>query len=175
MMDNSLPQRRRLHMEGYDYSQDGAYFVTVCVEKRLSLFGSIHNDEMQLNDSGRMIDYWWQELPHRFPVVELDLSVTMPDHLHGIVIINDPLNGNASLPQWRDFKADLSQIMDWFKTMTTNAYIRGVKEQSWPRFASKLWQRGFYDRIIRDEAELNVRREYVLPNPARWVVDEDDW
>ncbi len=155
------PRRRSPRLQGYDYSQNGAYFVTICTQHRVCLFGEVVDGEMRLNDAGRMVELWWLKLPGKFPEVDIDLFVVMPNHFHGIVVLGT--TGPVSAP--------LYTHLQWFKTMTTNAYIRGVKERDWETFPGKLWQRSFHDHIIRSEKELNTVREYILDNPARW---EDD-
>jgi putative transposase len=86
-----LPDRRSIHLKGYDYSQSGAYFVTICTQDRACLFGEIEKSEMQLNDASRMIHYWWNQLTNKYPNIELDEFVIMPNHLHGLIIVGaDP-------------------------------------------------------------------------------------
>ena len=159
-----LPQRKSPRLKGYDYSQEGAYFVTICTQLRFSLFGTIHESSMILNDAGKMLEHWWKELPNKFSDMQLlDYWVIMPNHFHGIVCLNRSKEQKeiSSLPE----------IIRWFKTMTTNAYIRGVKEYQWQQFPKKLWQRSYHDRIIRNESDLNRIREYVISNPALWQKD----
>lgn len=160
---SQLPKRKSPRLKGYDYSQEGAYFVTVCVQDKLSLFGHVEDDNMILNSSGDMVAYWWQELSNRYEDIQLDISVVMPNHFHGIVYIN-----RHDTPQ---IVTSLSDAMQYFKTMTTNAYIRGVKTDNWKRFNRKLWQGRYQDHIIRNDADLNRIQEYVLTNPARWTSD----
>jgi REP element-mobilizing transposase RayT len=180
------PARKSPRLQDYDYAQDGAYFVTICTQNRAHLFGAVVGDAMRLNAAGMMVDQWWQELPHKFARVELDLYVVMPNHVHSIVVLNgdtatvgatlcgrpgnqpDDLNageGTQALPY------TLPDVIGWFKTMTTNAYIRGVNDCGWESFVGKLWQRSFHDHIIRNVTELNARREYVRYNPAIWAED----
>ena len=173
--------RRLLRLQGYDYSQPGAYFVTICTQSRESLFGCIVGEEMRLNDAARMIERWWAELPRKFPRVEVDAHMVMPNHFHGIIVIAD-----TALPVGADLRvrpnraagahigAPLPQIMQWFKTMTTNTYIGGVKQHGWPRFSEKLWQRGYYEHVIRREDEFNQIRQYILMNPAQWAWDRQN-
>jgi len=152
-------QRKLTRLQGYDYAQAGAYFVTICTQHRHCLFGSIKDGVMSLNPAGEMIVLWWGRIPERFPNAEIDYFVVMPNHVHGIVV----LDGSAP--------SGLSDAVGWFKTMTTNAYIHGVKEQEWTAFDGQFWQRSYHDHIIRNEPDLNRIREYVMINPARW--DED--
>jgi len=154
----SYRQRKSPRLRGYDYSREGAYFVTICQQNRACLFGEITDGELRLNSAGEMLRAWWERLPEKFPALEIDHFVVMPNHFHGIVLLDGGQIG-------------LSAAMQWFKAMTTNAYIRGVKEQTWSSFEKRLWQRSYHDHIIRDERGLEMIRGYVLTNPARWSED----
>lgn len=159
----------RLRLRGYDYATPGAYVVTLCTERRVCLFGDVADDEMRLSAAGQVIESWWGSIPRRFPRVELDVMIVMPNHVHGVIMIlsTDPLEIDPSTPK-------LSQIMRWFKTRTTNDYILGVRTEGWPRYPGKLWQTGFYDHIVRDEPTLERIRSYIAANPSRWPWDEEN-
>jgi putative transposase len=167
-----MRHRESPRLSGYDYSQEGAYFVTVCVQGRLYLFGKIVDGNMRLNPAGQIIGKWWKELKRKFPSLKIDdYYVVMPNHFHGIVFIPElsaptTEGGHAGPP--------LQRIVQWFKTMTTNEYIHGVKEHEWPQFKGSLWQRSYYDQVIRDEAALNRIREYISTNPLRWDLDREN-
>jgi len=186
--DPEKHHRRSIRLRGYDYSSPGKYFVTICVQQRKYLFGEISNGEMNLNDAGRMIEKWWQELAHKFSLVELDEHITMPNHFHGIIVIVDRrkrekdffyagktkdqiAQAMSALPEK---SAPLPEIMQWFKTMTTNEYIRGVKQLGWPRFERKLWQRNYYEHTIFSLRSLQNIRHYIRANPALWPYDRDN-
>ena len=156
--------RRSIRLQGYDYSQAGAYFVTICAQDRECLFGNIVDDKMRPNDVGQMVERWWVELGNKFPQTETDEYVVMPNHFHGIIVIA----GVALCVR------PISKIVQWFKTMTTNEYIRGVKRQDWIPFPGQLWQRNFYERIIRNEGELHRIRQYIADNPAQWMHDREN-
>ncbi len=159
----SLPQRKSPRLAGYDYAQEGAYFVTICVQGRLLLFGGIIDQVLTLTGAGEMVDHWWREIPNKFADVQLDHWIVMPNHFHGIVCLNRADEAGLT--------TSLIDVMRWFKAMTTNAYLRGVKADNWPPFDKRLWQRSYYDHIIRSQADLNRIREYVLNNPLRWRED----
>lgn len=185
--DPVIHHRRSIRLNGYDYSQNGAYFVTICVQEKAHLFGAVRDGEVQLNDAGAMIEHWWAILRDKFPSVTTDAFVVMPNHVHGIIIIDNNVGAcnagactageHAGSPATRcphGVRADqrvrptLGAIMQWFKTMTTNAYIRGVRAHDWAPFDRRLWQRNYYERIIRNDNDLNAIREYIVSNPARW-------
>ncbi|HWQ11244.1 MAG TPA: transposase [Roseiflexaceae bacterium] len=156
--DPNRHRRRSIRLRGYDYAQAGAYFVTICTNVRAPWFGMVSGGAVQLSAPGDMVAAWWREVTARFPPVDLDEYVVMPDHLHGIVL----LRAEASQ------RVALGTVVQWFKTMTTNAYIRGVRERGWPPFEGRLWQRNYYERIIRDDEELAGVRRYIAENPAYW-------
>ena len=182
-----IHHRRSIRLRDYNYSLAGAYFVTICTLNRECLFGTIHDNAITLNDAGRMIEAWWEKLPHKFPTIDRDVSVVMPNHFHGIMAIvgaapcGRPASGRISpasdqIPRGRPHRGApaLGDIIDWFKTMTTNAYIRGVNQCRWQPFPGKLWQRNYFEHIIRDENDLNSIREYIITNPVRWADDEEN-
>ncbi len=186
--------RRSIRLKGYDYSQAGAYFVTICTQNRECLFGEIVQGEMCLNDAGKMIIRWWDELSNKFPMFDPDAFVVMPNHLHGIGIISDvgaTLGGRPELamsglsddeegqphrvaPTQPITRPALGDIMGWFKTMATDEYIRGVKHLGWKPFQKKVFQRNYYEHIVRNERELNAILEYVQNNPTNWEKDMDN-
>ena len=157
------PQRKSPRLQGYDYTQEGAYFITICVQNRRSLFGKITENTFTRNAAGDMVTVWWEKLPEKFPDIELDEYIVMPNHFHGIVVINQVLDS-------KEFTG-LPDVMRWFKTMTTNDYIRGVQTGQWERFEKKLWQRSYHDHIIRNEQGLKKIRDYIVNNPQRWQED----
>ncbi|MBN1848579.1 MAG: transposase [Deltaproteobacteria bacterium] len=182
-----LPQRKSIRLKGYDYSRAGLYFITICTQMRLCLFGEIRNGEMILNDAGMMIKTLWHEIPiyyHEFNVHEF---VVMPNHVHGIVeIASNPKSVGAGpracpvnkcqrtngQPQGVAPTMSLSDIVHRFKTLTTKRYIDGVNNNDWQRFNKKLWQRNFYEHIIRDHESYLKIAEYIQTNPLKWREDK---
>ena len=159
--------------------------MTICTQERACLFGVIRDGKIWLNDAGRTIEQWWFELRHKFPMVETDEFVIMPNHFHGVVIITDvPVGADlrvGSVPeaghpaqQGAHAGAPLQTVIQWFKTMTTNEYIRGVKTASWPSFNGRLWQRNYFEHVIRNEQALNRIRQYIVDNPSRWGFDQEN-
>jgi len=156
--------RRSIRLPQYDYTNTGAYFVTICAQNHQCLLGNISNGEMILSDSGIMVHRWYQFLESKFDNLICDYFVCMPNHVHFIIQL-----GQAHWPA--PTKVSLNEIVHWFKTMTTNNYIRGVKEKGWTRFDKRLWQRNYWERVIRNEAELQKFKNYILNNPLRWHLD----
>ena len=147
-----------------DYASPGAYFVTITTNNRESVLGSLNETSgIDLSDAGRMIQEWWNKLPVKFPSASLDAHATMPDHLHGIVLLRCT-SAEESGPA-----ISLSRVIQWFKTMTTSEYFRRVQNDGWARVDGRLWQRGFYDHVIRSERDLEEIRGYIEGNPgALW-------
>lgn len=182
-----IHHRHSLRLKNYDYSKPGAYFVTVCAQNRTCMFGAIENGNLALNDAGRMAQRVWQELPAHYHGVEIDQFIVMPNHFHGIIVLVgagpcacpdvDPFatdinkNDLKGQPQGVAPTISLSDIVHRFKSLTTARYRNGVKEYNWRIFPGRLWQRNYYEHIIRSEDSLNRIRGYIRCNPARW--DED--
>ena len=174
--------RRSIRLQGYDYSQVGMYFVTVCTEERESLFGEVVKGEMVENEYGKAARTCWEEIPHHFQRAELDVFVVMPNHMHGILIIADktrtphasvgaqhaaPLPWRASRPSVSP--GSLGAIVRSFKSATTNRIndLRGTP-------GLPLWQRNYHEHVIRNEEDLRRVREYIQTNPLRWELDREN-
>lgn len=200
--------RRSIRLKEYDYTQPGAYFVTICTEGGRCVFGEIANAEMQLNDAGRMIKTVWDELPKRYGGVSMDAFAVMPNHVHGVVLLKDTRDGrrqgmtftpNDGQPRGvaptedhageqgidcaavdgekgkgRRAAMSLSDVVARFKSLTTKQYREGAEREAWPRFVGRLWQRNYYEHVIRSDEELNGVREYISANPMRWGMDGEN-
>jgi len=183
-LDPGIHNRHSIRLRGYDYSQAGVYFVTICTERRECLFGVVENGEMYLNEAGCMVEALCDELPQRFPGVELSTKIVMPNHFHGILSITEHTrrdSGVASaghlqgVPLRTETKrASLGTIIGAFKSLTTNEYISGVSEHAWQPFPGRLWQRNFYEHIIRDQREFDAITESICATPANWDKDENN-
>lgn len=168
-MDNKepLPERKVIRLKDYDYSQNGAYFVTICTNNRAPYFGVLSSPSVGADLCVRpkaaynIIEHWLLEIPKAFENTSIDIYTIMPDHIHLIIRIDRPLHagGHAGPP--------LQRMMQWFKTMTTNEYTKGVKAGVLPPYDKKLWQRGFYDHVIRNEADYLECMEYIEQNPLK--------
>ena len=186
-----IHHRRSIRLKGYDYSRAGAYFVTICIQDRTCLFGGINGGKMVLNDAGYMVQSIWNELPIHYPGVKIDQFIVMPNHIHGIIILSDVGAGAPACPNAEQSQGierlegrgnhggiaptmSLPDVVHRFKSFTNTKYIIGVKQHNWQRFPGKLWQRNYYEHIIRNEDELNRIREYIMNNPARWAEDENN-
>ena len=156
--------RKSLRLIGYDYSNPGLYFITICLQNHVCVFGKIENDEMILNDAGKMVKRCYYELENKFQDIKCYVMVVMPNHFH-FIIQNKGTLGD-------DVGSSLMEIMQWFKTMTTNEYIRGVKQLGWQRFDGKLWPRSYWDHIIRNQKTYENICDYMFHNPLNWKDDK---
>ena len=161
MMRQSRRRRNSLRYTGYDYAQPGAVFVTVCTAGRQRLFGSVMDGRMVHSPAGALVVERIRSIPARFPGVAVDAFVVMPDHLHGIVVCGAGTDEGG-------LRATVGDVVRWLKTSVSRLYGAGVNEAGWPPYDRQLWQRDYYDRIIRTEAELAAIRAYIDGNPGRW-------
>lgn len=153
----AIHHRRSIRLRGYDYTQVGAYFVTICTQNRECSLGEIVNGEMRLNDAGWMVVAQWCAMGQRFPDIALGDYVVMPNHIHGIVTIVASQNPTSHAPT-------LGEVVRAFKAVAT----RGVRQSVASGFG---WQRNYYEHIIRDEVDLSRICEYIGNNPAQWELD----
>jgi putative transposase len=158
MPDDIDRRRRSLRLQGYDYSQAGAYFVTICTRNRIALFGEVTNNDVRLNRTGMIVKETWDALPAHYPNIALDSFVVMPNRIHGIILLGDESGPQRGIPE----------IVRGFKTYSA----RRVNESRDKRDA--LWQRGYYEHVIRNEKSLDRIRGYITSNPARWADDPDN-
>ena len=163
-MTHEWPQRKRLRLSGYDYSQTGAYFVTICTRDRTYLFGEVQDDAMRLSEAGQIVRETWGSLPERFPTVRLDAFVVMPNHVHGLL--------------WLAFEPRIASLDAAENAVTLSDVIRAFKSISaiqvnrmLGRTGVAVWQRSFHDRIVRSEQMLAFIRRYIHENPRRWAMD----
>ncbi|MFW5762012.1 MAG: transposase [Cyclobacteriaceae bacterium] len=216
----NIHHRRSIRLKGYDYSQEGLYFITICIKNRACLFGNIERTAnprgcpiMILNDAGKMVDAEWNKLPQRFPNIQLHEYIVMPNHFHAIIEIvgatlvvaqntvaqnkSEPINTEKGQPQGiapnekgqpqgiapnekgqpqgiapTGKNKRLGDIIGAFESITTVEYIRGVKTKNWKPFNGKLWQRNYWEHIIRNEQSYNRISEYIFNNPKNWKNDK---
>ena len=204
----NIHHRRSIRLKGYDYSQAGLYFVTICCQNRAYLFGEIIDGKMALNDAGKMIEKIWYEISNDFINIHLHEYITMPNHIHGIIEISIQNAGIIEIPVRADSisallseqiidkihdknraemdsrkraemdsapaptKPGLSRIIQSFKRYTTIEYIKMVKQNILPVFDKRIWQRNYWEHIIRNGNEFNRISEYIRNNPIMWSMDK---
>lgn len=159
MKDSRLPSRRSPRLAHYDYRTPGAYVVTACTQNRLCLFGEVRAGQMLRTPAGEMVATVWAECPAHYPGVDVDAFVVMPNHIHGLLWLMP--GGALSVPD----------LMHRFKSLTTARYRQEVQASGWPRFEGRLWQRTYFEHIVRSEEALQRHRRYIEDNPAQWTQD----
>ena len=165
----AIHHRRSIRLKNYDYSQAGAYFVTICTQGRECLLGEIVNASTSLSQYGTIVQQVWEQIPHHFSSVNLDAAVIMPNHFHGIIVIarNDsPVHQNFrnALPKQESKIPTLGQIVAYFKYQSTKL-INSMRDMT----GVKFWQRNYYEHIIRNETSLARLRTYIEKNPQKWL------
>ena len=179
---NAYPPRRSVRLPEFDYSQTGAYFVTIVTQARQPLFGQINDGEITLTEVGAMVTQAWIAIPEHFSNVELSAFIVMPNHIHGIISISSQpvsMSGVAArhaVPSQtskiekfgKPVSCSLPTIIRSFKTATTRIFHThaGYSEKN-------LWQRNFYEHVIRNEQDYQAIIEYILANPMNWEKDEE--
>ena len=205
--DPLLPHRKKLRIPDFDYSQPGAYYVSVVTQGRRKLFGQIIDGEMILNDIGKMVKEVIDQFPEHYPGINVELFVVMPNHIHALLLISDVVAGpracqsnrgqlqgvdpteegpylsnhrarqsNDGQPQGVDPTQEQLSLPDTvhrIKSLTTHRYMIGVRDMGWPRFAHRLWQRNYYEHVIRNERDYRAICEYIIANPKNWEKDEE--
>jgi putative transposase len=187
------PNRRSIRLKGYDYSQPGAYFVTLVARQRECLFGEISDGEARLSEVGKVVWDVWQALPARYAEIDLDEAVVMPNHFHGIIWIKEVGVGAIhELPQPETPQPEtpqpetpireepfemrrllrrqmlLPKVIGYFK-MNSAKRINALRDTP----GEPVWQRNYYERVIRNEGELEAIREYIRANPLIWEDDQE--
>ncbi|MFA6428282.1 MAG: transposase [Candidatus Buchananbacteria bacterium] len=164
--------RKSIRLPGYDYSQNNSYFVTICTQGRKNLFGEIKNGELVLNEVGKMIKESWLAIPQFYLGAMLDEFVVMPNHFHGIILIvgADPcvcpgLGQSRGIAPTKS-RVSLPIIIQRFKSFMANKYLKENKKP--------LWQRNYYEHIIRGEKSLDKIRNYIKANPTTWGNDVEN-
>lgn len=162
--------RRSIRLKGYDYTRAGAYFITICTRNREYLFGEIINNEMRLNEFGQIVQSTWFDLVNHVDDIELGEFVVMPNHMHGIIIIvgagsepapTEPAPMNA-IPK----QTPLFEIVRQLKTFSARRINLARNTQG-----ESVWQRNYFEHIIRDEKSYLKISQYIFDNPARWKLD----
>ncbi|MGL4503022.1 MAG: transposase [Planktothrix sp.] len=152
--NRDIHHRRSIRLQGYDYSQPGAYFITICIDKRECLLGDIQEQTVILSRYGEVVNFNWFNLTKIYPGIQLDSFVIMPNHIHGIIMLND-------------YSHNLSEIIRGLKTFSARR-INQLRSLS----GIAVWQRGYYEHIIRNDTILTKIQEYILNNPYNWQTDE---
>lgn len=197
--DSNIHHRRSIRLKGYDYSQAGLYFITICCENRISRFGKVINGEMILNEFGEIAYNEWGNLALRFTNFELDVFQIMPNHIHGIIALNNlgatfsvtqnavaQNGGNENLVVGCNIgaigvalgagaspaptNASVSDIVGAYKSLVANGSLKIYKSRN--EIMGKFWQRNYYEIIIRNELSYENISAYIVNNPIKWNGDK---
>lgn len=163
--------RRSIRLRHYDYAQAGAYFVTICTRDKASVFGHVTDRVMYLNILGEAVQACWNDLLRHYPYVELDAFIAMPNHVHGIIVLGDSSDVGAGLRPAPTMvnRYGLPEIIRAFKAFSS----RRINElRSTPGIP--VWQRNYYEHVIRNEYDLSEIREYIVHNPMKWDFDTEN-
>ncbi|MND50407.1 Transposase IS200 like protein [compost metagenome] len=159
-------------LQNWDYRRNAAYFITICTQNRIHYFGEIISQQMQLTDIGQLAEKFWLEIPNHFPFVELGNFVIMPNHMHGILIINNSIDvavetRHCLVSTGCDMsrKNSISSIVGSYKSVVT----KNARIQFDTRFA---WQSRFHDHIIRNSDSFGRIQQYIANNPENWNKDK---
>lgn len=184
--DPKIHHRRSIRLKGYDYSLAGLYFITICCQDMKCRFGNIENDEMVLNEFGSVAQNEWIKLTARFPNFELDVFQIMPNHMHGIISLNDFVVGAGFTPAQNNVGAGftpahrtragvnpaptIGDIVGSYKSLVANECLKIYKSNN--EIMGKLWQRDYYEHIIRNETSYKRISKYIINNPQQWDADK---
>lgn len=180
--DPQKHHRRSIRLQGYDYASAGAYYVTIVAWQRECLFGEVVNKEMVLSKLGLVAEQQWEKLPKRFPNIELGAYMIMPNHMHGIIVIADGRGTAGSLNVLDDGSSRRAPTQEQFQKPVKGSVptiIRSYKSAVSYRInfmrrtdGVPVWQRNYYEHIIRNQTDLQNKTDYIAANPLLW--DEDD-
>ncbi len=159
--DPSIHHRKSIRLKEYDYAESGMYFFTVCCHDKKALLGHISEGEIELNRFGEIVHEVWLDLPKHYAQIKLDEFVVMPNHIHGILVINPPAGESGAK------KHTLSEIIRALKTFSARQ-INALRSLA----GVPVWQRNYYEHIIRDESSYTTIAEYIQTNPMQWEKDD---
>jgi len=171
--------RHSIRLTDYDYANPGGYFITICVQDRRCVLGDVNDSKAVPSPIGKIVEEAWQSIPSHFYGINLDLNVIMPNHFHGIIIIEDTrLDGRGEVPSPINTvikggvtpplrKPTLGQIVGYFKYLSSKKINESMNLPP-----NRFWQRNYYEHIIRNEQDLHNARKYILENPLKWEEDE---
>ncbi|HEX9776895.1 MAG TPA: transposase [Geopsychrobacteraceae bacterium] len=172
--------RQSNRLRDYDYAAGGAYFITICTHERALLFGAVTDETLRLNEAGEMVRDEWLHTAIMRPRVALDAFVVMPNHFHAVLLLHDvgahcvrpedsprTDNPDARSARLRRQRDSLGSIISGFKSAVTRG-INVLHDSS----GIPVWQRNYYEHVIRNDADLQRLRDYIAGNPVRWDEDE---
>ncbi len=166
--------RQSIRLREYDYGSDGTYYITLCTKNKEYLFGTVVNNKMQLNEYGKIVEDEWMKTAKIRHNVYLDKHIVMPNHIHGVIIIDNGREGRGVLQyaptnSLHSPSETIGSIIRGFKSAVTKQ-INILRETP----QTPVWQRNYYEHVIRDDNDLNTTRQYIHNNPLNWDDDENN-
>jgi len=197
----NIHHRRSIRLKGYDYSQTGLYFITICIQDKRCLFGEIINNDMALNEFGIIAYQQWEKLSERYSNFILDVFQIMPNHIHGIISLTNPVGATLAVAPDNSVAPDdsvapdnsvapddsvdkigaqvnraptagVGDMVGVYKSLVANECLKIFKQNNPGKIMGKLWQRNYHDHIIRNEQSYNHISEYIVNNPKNWKADK---
>ena len=169
--------RRSIRLKGYDYSQPGLYFVTICAQGKQCLFGRIEGTRVCLTKLGALVQKCWDEIPNHFPFVGLEAFVVMPNHIHGILGFHPRAQHAAPLQTAKAVARPVVHVIPGSLAAVVRSFKSAVSTRAHSvhdRRARSIWQRNYYERVLRNGKEFDNAARYILENPLRWEWDEEN-
>jgi len=163
-----FPVRKNLRLKDFDYSSQNAYFITICSQNKGCLFGEVEHDKMHLNQYGIIAEDCWKDLGNHYPGISNDIFMVMPNHVHGTIIVSGENGREGSKPSPTK-PTHLSEIVRAFKTYSSKG-INTLRQTP----GIPVWQRSYYEHVIRNENDYREIGEYILNNPAKWANDQEN-
>ncbi len=163
-MMKEQPKRKSLRLKNYDYSTTGYYFVTILTEDRKNLFGTIKNEKIALNDLGLLANKTWLNIPQHFSNITLDEYAIMPNHIHGLFLYSMD----------EKYKCENNRIAKSIGTLIQSYKATVTRESRSINLQQNVWQRNYYEHVVRNEEGLNKTREYIKYNPLKWDLDRNN-
>ncbi len=169
MYDPDRHHRRSIRLSEFDYSQEGAYFVTICVHQWACLLGDVLEGQVRLSEFGSVVAKCWRDLPRHYDHIELGEFVVMPNHVHGVIVLRSSVGAGfkpapTGAVRKRHGLPEITRALKTFSARRINA-LRGTPGQ-------RFWQRSYYERVIRDGDEYDRTGQYILDNPVSWLEDK---
>ena len=174
-MNDKLPKRKQNRLKNYDYSQNGYYFITICTQNRKNLFGIIDGEEIKLNKFGDIVDFTWNDLKNHNNI-NLHQYAIMPDHLHGIIEIYEQncRERSVTVPSSDNYHYGIPEIVRQFKSFSSKRINELLRQNGYEPFpAGGLWQKSYYEHIIRNEKDFLEKAEYILNNPLKLSLSKE--
>lgn len=159
------PIRKKIRLTDYNYSHNGFYFITICSSENKPILGHIEEGKMILNEYAEKADSLLIEMAEKRQKIILDKYVFMPNHIHMILVIENQCNDVVD-------ESGIIEFIQEFKSKTANIYIKGVKEGLYEPFNKRLWQRSYYDNVIRNKDTYDLIWSYIDNNPLKWSLDK---